>query len=190
MNEKHKIILSILLANKEAITTEEIYNSLEPAEKGVITSKIELQKLVSDIKRNKGYICNGNPDNVGGKPLLTWTLTDNGHAVISKEIAKPIIESNAVPIIESQAVPVEKIKEDVEVIEISDPIAYITAQHEAIIDIVKQLQQESGKMPKIAYKQEKLKVLSHFIEFSKVMNADFAQVLSDICTDLSKLESV
>lgn len=204
MNKKTKTILQILNASKEAISTRDIYDQMEPKEQGLFGGYESVSKTLCTLKKHRGIVENGISEIFNGRTVLTWLITQSGKKLLEQEYATEttppdateagiemveeadeILMNDSIDITET---PVEITAPDQheEVMLIDDPLAFVASAQDAILSLVETLIKQESAL-KITHKQEKLAVLNHFRKFSEPMNQDFHLVLTDIISDLERI---
>jgi hypothetical protein len=103
---KFVALLSILnnLPKDVALTAQEIFDELEPADRGTMKNAGTISATLGGFRKQK-IVENGESEYVGGQSVLTWKLTNKGRE--SCKMLKAEITRNT-PVVESETVPKEE----------------------------------------------------------------------------------
>lgn len=182
MNEKHKIILTILNNSEFQLSVKEIRDRLDPAEQGNFNEQDALSKLLSDMKRKKNYIKNGLTVYENNKTLLTWVISDTGKAALAAAMNTQL----TMPTVESETM-------EETALDTTDCLIKLTKSANDILDLIDVLA-ATPKQPDLDIPTEDqlntmISVLDNYRSFITPINADHASVTSDAIALLERLKA-
>jgi hypothetical protein len=196
MKKQFEIVLSVLAATTGPLNRQEIWEALEPTEQGQLKKIDDVSKILTDL-RGKHWVKNGQSDYINGKTLFTWFITDEGREalkaerMISKEPvasrvnSEPMAEYKVERVVDGRVVddPLELIEvvDAKDVIEITDPVAYVQSVHESIQELVVKLIAENEKKAALL----DIDVLQTIAVLNEIVDAPF--VRTEIAATLFKL---
>jgi hypothetical protein len=188
MKKKHQIILSILNQLKPdiALTTREIFNEMDDAEKGAFAGVDDVSKTISYIGNHKKWIDNGISEIVNGKTTLTWRITKAGLAAFNG--AEP--ETNGAETETDDEMPSDVIDvmgspEPTKPVLTLDPGNDMDLPFIQIISALRASYEKPDPI-KIERKTQKIDTLNRL---GALMSDDIRAVFEDIAADLEKLEA-
>lgn len=212
-----EIILAILPTDRrKAITSKDIFDSLESADKGRLGSASNVSKALEQLNR-RGGIANGNSEIVNGKTRLTWYKLENTEHVpkAKDDLAKvqPMADQTQIDTVDDgQAVEIppgekttnaddeqlaatsnEILKENaIETLArdgymILDPLSEAEQFICEVVQRLKWAEQPRPQPVQIERKGMKIKALT-LIADSTLIQPDIAEFLKEIANDLQKIE--
>lgn len=178
MESKKEIILRLLGASLEPLTSRELFNGLEPPEQGLFSGGVNGVSKTLYTLRSKGLIVNDETKIVNGQDQFTWSAV------------RPIEQSSTEPTASASLddLIAEELKQDQQV-ELAIGITLNPNDYfeEAMIVIVEAIREfNSSPAPlRIKRKQEKLDLLKRL---GALMSDDIKAVMDDIAADLFYLD--
>jgi len=211
------MITAVLPAHRDrAITAKEIFADLDPADQGRFGNVANVSKALNQMRQRDATVANGNSEIIGGKTYLTWYKRENAaHAEQTPNNLAPVSpmaeQEQADAVADGQAVEIQPgenttdaaheqlaatssaiLKENaVETLArdgylILDPLR---ESEQFICQVVNRLKLADLPPPKpvqIERKDLKIKALSLIAE-SPLIHDEFAEILSQIASDIEKL---
>lgn len=199
---KQSIIKSIL-DKGDSLNSREIYDTMEPDEKGFFGGGVDAVGKFLYAMRDKGLIENGISDIVNGRTVLTWKIKNapllqkaeaNKEPSDIQDAAQPKIEDT---IQQATIYEPETKLNDIDAMEFNDMINSFGSGVNAFIagtrKLIAELDEAKAEIERlkasqaIANKRETIAVLKHVQGFVKPINEDFDVVLGDI---VQKIEAM
>jgi hypothetical protein len=187
MKKKHQIILSILNQLKPgiALTTREIYDEMDDAEKGAFAGVDDVSKTISYLGNHKKWIDNGISEIVNGKTTLTWHISKAGFAAFKGDV----FETNGAETETDDEMPSDVI--DVIRSQRENTLMTLSPENELdlpFIQIISALRASYGKPDPVTIERKEQKI-STLRRLGALMSDDIRSVFEDIAADLEKLEA-
>jgi hypothetical protein len=193
MKKKHEIILVILasLQREVSLTTRDIFNEMEPADKGVFSSIDDVSNTLVYLREYKKWAENGISEIVKGKTTLTWKITKAGTEALKgtgpEQDDEMPSDVTAVPGIDQSN---DRLTYEVDA-GVKNGLMTLNPDDELdlpFIQIISALRAAYSKPDPVTIqrKEEKISTLSRL---GALMSDDIKAVFDDIAKDLQKLES-
>jgi hypothetical protein len=186
MKPTHKIILSILAAAEGPINYRQVFDRMEPSEKGKFDGLKGCNGVVSYMG-SKGWAESVPAVEIGDSSFY-WVITEAGLKTLKEADAEQTnaeiaVDSNVVQIKEHDSIPNPNQVNEVEL--------DLIAEFDNATSMFRQILVNKTALkpaPSIENKAAKIQVLKHVAGFVKPINEDFERALNDIIIDLERLD--
>lgn len=198
MNKKTKTILEILNAAEFAMTTNELYEAMEPSEQGLFDGASAVSKSLNTLKTHRKAVDNGVSEIIKGRSVLTWVITKTGKELLEIENNDPVkSDDNAANEALEQYFETSDGSEfnNADNVDVDDgtgetwgnidieasPLQYYDAATDSIRAIIEKLLEKETKQLQIENKTETLEVLNYVKDFFSVVNPEYSKIIANAC---------